>query len=173
MSVEDTAEIVTQPVQLSEENALEQVQSRFLAQIKSSMTDIEPVRAVLRYKPFYAYEVTLTKRVFRGDDVVREGYIVVDAMADVARPFTTEEIEETEADVPVEQLLEPQISKKDALSTANSRRMQVEHREGGNMDIIEEPTPVYKPVWLVELTNDEVRVVDGIDGTVFSDMLIG
>jgi hypothetical protein len=173
MSTGDTVEIVTQPVQLAEDDALEQVRSHVPDRIRSTVKDVEPVRAVLRYKPFYAYDVRLIKRVFRGDDDVTEGSIVVDAMADVARPFTEEDIEETETSVPADQVFDPEISEDDAELTANSRRMQVAHRERGDMEMDEEPSLVYKPVWLVELANGEVRVVDGVDGAVFSDMLLG
>lgn len=173
MSSADTIEIVTQPKQLSENDALKQVQERNLAKLKSAITKVEPVRAVLRYKPFYAYDVTLTKRVFRGENKVTEGRIVADALGDVARPFTAEEVEDSQTTVSNDQLIEPQISKEDAELTANSRRMQVEHRERGNVDMEDEPQLVHKPVWLVELSNGEVRVVDGTDGTVFSDMLLG
>lgn len=173
MSTGDTVNIITQPVQLSEDDALGQVRDHFPDRVKSAVMEVEPVRAVLRYKPFYSYKVKLTKRVFRGEDDVTEGAIVVDAMSDVARPFTSEEIEETKATVPAESVLDPQVSMAEADVTANSRRMQVEHRERGNMDLADEPTIAYKPIWLVELTNDQVRVVDAVEGSVFSDMLLG
>lgn len=173
MSLENPVEIIAQPAQLSEEHALEQVHDRVIARLKSTVNEVGAVRAVLRYKPFYSYDVTLAKRVFRGNNVTTEGCIVVDAMADVARPFTTEEIEEAEITVSDEQVLDPHISKEEALQTANSRRMQVEHRERGNVDIDEEPQLVYKPAWIVELSNGDLRVVDAVEGTVFSDFLLG
>lgn len=173
MSTGDSVEIVTQPEQLSEEQAFEQVQNRTVDRLKSAITAVEPIRAVRRYKPFYSYDVTLTKRMFRGDDIVTEGCIVVDAMANIARPFTSERIDETHMTVSPNQILSPQISEEEALQTANSRRMQVEHRERGSVEMNEDPQTVYKPVWIVELSNDELRVVDAVDGTVFSDLLLG
>ncbi|MUW13677.1 hypothetical protein GJ633_02640 [Halorubrum sp. CBA1125] len=173
MSTVHTVEIVSQPVNLSESDAMKQVEGRFLDRIKSTVTDVEPVRATRRYKPFYSYDVTLTKRIFRGEDDVREGNLIVDALTDIARPFTADEIEEVSTEVPEDQVLEPEVPEEQARTTANGRRMQVEHREGGNLEILGEPQLVYKPVWIVELSNDEVRVVDAVDGTVFTDMLLG
>lgn len=173
MPAGSSVEITTQPVQLSEDRALERVRSRAIDRLKSAVTEVEPVRAVHRYKPFYSYDVTLTKRVFRGEDVVTTGRIVVDAMANVARPFTSDEIDETETIASATQIISPQVSKEEALQTANSRRMQVEHRERGDVELDEDPHLVYKPVWIVELSNDELRVVDAVEGTVFSDLLLG
>lgn len=173
MSAQGTIEITAQPANLSESDAIDRVQDRLLAKIKSTITTIDPVRAELRYKPFYAYDVTLTKKVFRGEDDVREGTIIVDGMSDIARPFTSEEIEEEPTNVPEEQVIQPQVSESEATITANSRRMQVEHREGGDLQMVEDPRLAYKPVWLVELSNGQVRVVDAVDGSVFDDMLLG
>lgn len=152
---------------------MEQVRGQVLAKVKSAVADVEPVVAELRYKPYYAFDLTLTKRVFRGEDIVTEGSIIVDALTDVARPFTKETVEEVAETVPAEKIIDPDVPEDAAEVTANSRRMQVQHREKGEIDMAEEPRMVYKPVWLVELSNGKVRVVDGVDGTVFSDMLLG
>lgn len=173
MATGGSVEIVTQPVNLSESDAVERVGDRILARVKSAVRGVKPVDATLRYKPFYAFDVTLTKRVFRGDDVVSEGRIVVDALTDIARPFTKAEIDEVTKTVPEERVLSPKVPEDDATVTANSRRMQVEHREKKSVEMDEAPRLVYKPVWLVEMTNDAVRVVDGVDGSVYSDELVG
>lgn len=172
MATERSVEIQTQPVRLSEDDACERVGGRPLAKVRSMVSNVESVNAELRYKPFYAFDVTLTKRIFRGEDVVSEGRIVVDAMTDIARPFTKEEIEKATETIYEGRVISPQVSEEDAVTTANSRRMQVEHRERKELDMDETPQLAYKPVWLVELTSGEVWVVDGVDGKVYSDALL-
>mgnify|MGYP006914282453 CR=1 FL=1 len=172
MSSEQTVEITTQPCQLSREDALDQVRNRALAKIKTAVKEIEPTRVVRRYKPFYSYDVMLTKPVFRGEDDVTEGTIVVDAMTDIARPFTSEAVNEKIKQVSTGEIIDPELSPDEALVTANSRRMQVEHRERGSIDIDDDPTLVYKPVWIVEMSNGDVRVVDGVEGDVLSNMIV-
>ena len=173
MATGDTREIETQPLQLAEEDAMEQVGGQLLAKVKSAVTDVEPVHAELRYKPYYAFDITLTKKVFRGDNVVTEGSIIVDAMTDVARPFTQETIDEETETVSADTIIDPRVPEDEADTTANSRRMQVEHREKGEVEMADEPRLVYKPVWLVELSNGKVRVVDAVNGKVFSNMVLG
>jgi len=169
----DSREIETQPLHLAEEDAMEQVGGQLLAKVKSAVADVEPVYAELRYKPYYAFDITLTKKVFRGENVVTQGSIVVDAMTDVARPFTKETVEEETVSVSAGEVIDPQVTEDAAETTANSRRMQVQHREKGEVEMADEPRLVYKPVWLVELSNGKVRVVDGVNGKVFSNMVLG
>lgn len=173
MATEQSVEIDTQPAALSESDAIERVGGQFLTQVKSFVSEVESVQAQLRYKPFYAFDVTLTKRVFRGEDVVSEGRIIVDALTDIARPFTKEAIDETTKHVQKDRVISPQVSEDDAVVTANSRRMQVEHREKKEVEMDESPRLVYKPVWLVELSNDDVRVVDAVNGSVHGDSFSG
>ena len=172
MVTERTVEIQTQPIRFSEDDACERIGGQPLAKAKSIVSNIESIDVELRYKPFYAFDVTLTKRIFRGEDAVSEGRIVVDAMTNIARPFTKEEIEEITETVCEGCVISPQVSEEDAVMTANSRRMQVEHREQKQVDMNETLQLVYKPVWLVELANGEVWVVDGVDGKVYSDALL-
>jgi len=168
-----TVEIVAQPVALSEEEARERVTHSPVERLRSLVTSRKVVTGKLKYKPFYAFPVVLRKRVFRGDDIVKEGRIIVDGLSDISRPFTEESIEEEEVVVSDGQLIKPTVDVEDALVTAKSRRMQVEHRERGEMEIEETPSVVYKPVWLFELGTGDIRVVDATDGSVFSDLLIG
>lgn len=173
MDADSSVEILAQPVALSEADARERVAANPLERLRSLVSAREAVETELRFKPFYAFPVVLTKRVFRGENIVREGRIIVDGLTDISRPFTEETIEEEQITVSTEQVIEPKISAEEALVTANSRRMQVEHRERGTMEMEETPSLVYKSVWLVELANDDVRVVDATDGTVFGDLLLG
>lgn len=168
-----TVEVVAQPVALSESDAREQIASNPVERVRSLFSNREAVEGRLKYKPFYAFPVVLRKRVFMGDDIVSEGRIIVDGLTDISRPFTEESIDEEEIAVSSEQLIEPHVDIDEALVTAKSRRMQVEHRERGQMEMEETPTRVYKPVWLFKLANGDVRVVDATDGTVFSDLLLG
>jgi len=171
--MESSVEVDAKPVALSEAGAREQVARSPIERVRSMVSTREVVRGELNYKPFYAFPVVLRKRVFIGEDVVREGRIIVDGLTDISRPFTEESIEEEQREVSPEQLIEPKVDAEEALVTAKSRRMQVEHRERGEMDLEEEPSLVYTPVWLFELANGDVRVVDATDGTVFSDLLLG
>jgi hypothetical protein len=166
-------EIVAQPVELSEDEASERVAHQPVERLRSLVSSREIVASQLRYKPFYAFPVVLRKRVFMGDDEVTEGRIIVDGLTDISRPFTEETIEEEETEVSPEEVIEPTVDVEDALVTAKSRRMQVEHRERGEIEMDETPTMVYKPVWLFELATGDMRVVDATDGTVFSDLLLG
>lgn len=168
-----TVDIVAQPVAFPEAKAREQVTQSLVERARSLLSTRNVVEGKLKYKPFYAFPVELRKRVFMGDDIVNEGRIIVDGLTDVSRPFTEESIEDEEVKVTPEQLIEPEVDADEALVTANSRRMQVEHRERGEMEMEETPSLVYKPVWLFELTTGDVRVVDATDGTVFSDLLLG
>lgn len=173
MVSERTVEIATQPAALSESDAIDRVGTQLLTRVKSLVSELEPVQVEFRYKPFYAFDVTLTKRVFRGEDVVTEGRIIVDALTDIARPFTKDAIDETTEQVSEDRVISPQVPEADAVVTANSRRMQVEHREKKEVEMNESPHLVYKPVWLVELSNDDVRVVDAVKGSVHGDTLTG
>lgn len=171
--MESTVGVVAQPVALSEDEARERVTQNPVERLRSLVSSREVVDGELRYKPFYAFPVELRKRVFMGDDIVSEGRIIVDGMTDISRPFTEESIDEEEVEVSPDQLIEPTVDVEEALVTAKGRRMQVEHRERGEMEMKETPTTVYKPVWVFELANEDVRVVDATDGTVYSDLLLG
>lgn len=175
MTVENAkyTEIITQPRSVSEQVARKRVMERPTARIKRLVFDQDLVRSELRYKPYYAFNVTLTKRVFRGEDQVTEGSIIVDALSGIARPFTTDAIETNCTTVPTTSVLTPSIEKSDARIEAKSRRMQVEHREHSTVEMEKEPRIVHKPIWLVELTDESVRAVDAVDGRVYGNMLIG
>lgn len=168
-----TVEVVSQPVNFSETEAREKLTQRPLERLRSVVTTRDIVKGELKYKPFYAFPVELRKRVLMGENIVTEGRIIVDAISDISRPFTKESINEGKTQVTSDRLIEPDVTVKEALVTAKSRRMQVEHRERGKVEMAETPSKVYKPVWLFELTDGEMRVVDATDGTVFSDLLLG
>lgn len=168
-----TVTITAQPVNLSESQARERVAREPAERLRSLLSSREIVDGKLKYKPFYAFPVELHKRVLMGEDIVTEGRIIVDGMTDISRPFTKESTEEEELEVDPDQLIESTIPVEEALVTAKSRRMQVEHRERGELEMEETPKRVYKPVWIFELANGDMRVVDATDGTVFSDLLLG
>lgn len=175
MPVEDATatEIVTQPRALSEQAAQEHVAERATARLKRLVLDRDPVRAELRYKPYFAFDVVLTKRVLRGENKITEGSIIVDALSGVSRPFTTDAIETQRETVEPSSVLAPSVNEEEALVEAKSRRMQVEHRERSQIEMEESPRTVYKPIWLVELSDESVRAVDAVEGRVYSDMLLG
>lgn len=171
-TVEDT-EIVTQPQAVPEQAARKQVTDRLTARVKRLVYDKDVVRTDLRFKPYFAFEVVLTKRVFRGEDKVTEGSIIVDALSGITRPFTTDAIETERKTVPSVSVLPVEVDESDAVVEANSRRMQVQHRERGKVEMDEEPRMVHKPIWLVELADGSVKAVDAVDGRVYGDMLLG
>ena len=166
-------DIVAQSATVDEAEAQERVTGRPLAKLKGIVSDQEVIQVKLRYKPFYGYDAVLTKRVFAGEDIVYEGLIVVDALSGISRPFLEEQIELTEQTVEETTLLSPNLNESEAHLKARSRRMQVEHREGGEVEMEDEPRMIYKPVWLVELANRDVQVVDATNGRVISDLVLG
>ena len=172
-NMESTVDVVAQPIALSEDEARERMAHTPIERLKSLLSSREVVDGELRYKPFYAFSVELRKRVFRGEDIVSEGRIIVDGMTDISRPFTEESIEDETVEVASDQLIEPTVDVEEALVTAKGRRMQVEHRERGEMEMNETPETVYKPVWVFKLANGDIRVVDAINGTVYNDLLLG
>lgn len=166
-------EILTQPIAVSEEEARDQVAGRLLARLKRLVSDQEIVQTVIRYKPYYAFDAVLTKRVFAGEDIVHEGLIVVDALTGISRPLLNEQIELVERSVARSTLVSPDCGELEAHREAKSRRMQVEHRERGTIELADEPRLLYKPVWLVELATGDVQVVDATDGMVMGDLVLG
>jgi hypothetical protein len=168
-----TVEIIAQPVELSEDEASERLMHQPVERLRSLVSSREIVANEFRYKPFYAFSVVLRKRVFMSDDEVTEGRIIVDGLTDISRPFTKETIEEEKTEVSPAMVINPTVDVEGALVTAKSRRMQIEHRERGEIEMDETPVMIYKPVWLFELATGDIRVVDATDGTVFSDLLLG
>jgi len=168
-----TKTITCQPVNLSESQAREQVTKEPTERLRSLLSSREIIHGTLKYKPFYAFPVELRKRVMWGEDIVTGGRIIVDGMTDISRPFTEESIEEGEQEVETDRLIDPDVRVDEALVTAKSRKMQVEHRERGQITMEETPEQVYKPVWIFGLDSADMRVVDATDGTVFSDLLLG
>lgn len=174
MTAADPAiEITAQRGVVSEEKARKRVIERPVARLKRLVVDREIVRVLRRYKPFYAFDAVLTKRMFAGEDLVYEGLIVVDALSGLSRPFLKEQVDLIEERAAESALIPPDLDESDAHREARSRRMQVEHREGGEVEMVETSRMVYKPVWLVELTNGDVRVVDATNGRVVGDEVLG
>lgn len=169
--IEET-EIVTQPRSVPEQAARKQVTDSLTARVKSLVYDKNVTRIDLRYMPYFAFDIVLMKRVFRGEDKVTEGSIIVDALSGVSRPFTTDAIETERKTVSTASVLSVEVDESDAVVEANSRRMQVQHRERGRVEMDEDPRMVHKPVWLVELVDESVKAVDAVDGQVYGDMLL-
>lgn len=166
-------DIVAQSATVDEAEARERVTERPLAKLKGIVSDQKITQVELRYKPFYGYDAVLTKRVFAGENIVYEGLIVVDALSGISRPLLEEHIELTELTVEESILLSPELDESEAHIKAKSRRMQVEHRERGKVEMENEPRMVYKPVWLIELVTKDVQVVDATNGRVVGDLVLG
>lgn len=166
-------EILAQEVAVTGEKARSLIEGRPLARLRGLVTDREVARTELRYKPYYAFDAVLTRRVFAGEDIVHEGSIVVDALSGISRPLLDEHVDLTETRAPRSSLLSADLDESEALREAKSRRMQVEHRERGEVEMEEAPRTVYKPVWLVELTDGDVQVVDATNGQVVGDLVFG
>lgn len=172
-ATDSEVEITVQPASVSEDEARNRVTGRPVARLKRLVVDREVACTELRYKPYYAYGTVLRKRVFAGEDIVREGVIVVDALSGISRPLLEVDVELSDERVQESALLSPDLDESAAAREARSRRMQVEHRERGEVEMDETPRTVYKPVWLVELTNGDVRVVDATNGQVVGDLVLG
>lgn len=173
VDTEQEVEILTRPVSVSKEQARRRVENRLVARVKNLYSDQTVARAVLRYKPYYEFPTALTKQYLFDEDDVRHGAIIVDTMTGITRPILEEDIEVDPERVPESRVLDPELDEAEARVEANGRRMQIEHKEKGDVEMEETPRLVHKPVWLVELANGEVQVVDATDGQVISDVVLG
>lgn len=170
---EEITEIVTQVRALSSTDAERQTTDQFSQKVRNLVgRDHEVTQTELRYKPYYQFDATLRKKIFRGEDDVYRGAIIVDSLTGVARPLLKDQVETTTEEVPVAKVLEPEIDAKTAHSRANRNRIQVQQRESGKIDLGEDADLVYKPLWLVELNGGDVKVVDATNGQVFGDNLL-
>lgn len=167
-----TTEIVCQPRSLSAADATNQVTGSLVRKVRNLWSDSDVIRSVLRYKPYYEFDATLRKKIFRADDEVHEGAIVVDGFTGVARPILHEQVETTVERVTTDEVLDPQIDEDSAYNRANRNRIRVQQRESGKIELAEDASLVYKPLWLVELESGDVRVVDATNGQVFGESLI-
>lgn len=164
-------EIITQPVEISSDDAAERVTGRLSQKLWSLGVTRDVQQVQLRYKPYFEFEATLRKKIFRGDDDVYDGAIVVDGLTGVARPILKEQIETVVERVDETNVLDPELDVETAQNRANRNRIKVQQRESGKIELGEEPSIVYKPLWLVDL-NKDVEVVDATNGQVFGDSLL-
>lgn len=164
-------EIITQPVEISSNDAAERVTGRLSRKLWSLGVTRDVQQIQLRYKPYFEFEATLRKKIFRGDDDVYDGAIVVDGLTGVARPILKEQIETVVERVDETNVLDPELDVETAQNRANRNRIKVQQRESGKIELGEEPSIVYKPLWLVDL-NKDVEVVDATNGQVFGDSLL-
>lgn len=167
----DTIEITTQPIVVSREEAANRVTDRLSQKIRFLGASKEVVQTQLRYKPYFQFGATLRKKIFRGEDDVYDGAIVVDGLTGVARPILREQVETSPERVDTAVVLDAEIEEQTARNRANRNRIKVQQRESGKIDLGDEPTVVYKPLWLVDL-GDDVEVVDATNGQVFADRLL-
>lgn len=168
----EDVEITAQEQTIDEETARANVQSKLLNRVKQYATGQDVISTTLKHKPYYKFDTVVTKRVFMGDDIVHEGVIVVDGLTGISRPLLADQLRLTTTPASQESLISPDLDHEEALQEAKSRRMQVEHREKGTVVMDEDAERVYKPVWLVELSNGDVQVVDGTDGRVVGDTIL-
>lgn len=164
-------EITTQPIAVSREEAANRVTDRLSQKIRSLGASKEVEQTQLRYKPYFQFDAALRKKIFRGEDDVYDGAIVVDGLTGVARPILREQVETSPERVDTAVVLDAEIEEQTARNRANRNRIKVQQRESGKIDLGDEPTMVYKPLWLVDL-GDDVEVVDATNGQVFADRLL-
>lgn len=86
-------EIVTQPVEISSNDAVERVIGWLSQKLWSLGATRDVQRVQLRYKPYFEFEETFRKKIFWGDNNVYDGVIVVDGLTGVVRPVLKEQIE--------------------------------------------------------------------------------
>lgn len=168
---DETIELVTQPMEVSSDEAEDRVTGRLSRKLRSLGGTSEAHQTQLRYKPYFEFEATLRKKIFRGEDDVYDGAIVVDGLTGVARPILKEQVETSVERVAKADALDPEIDMQTARNRANRNRIKVQQRESGKIELGDEPSMVYKPLWLVDLGED-VEVVDATNGQVFGDRLI-
>jgi len=169
---EQETEIVTQPVAVPEEDAVERASGGVVARLKGLYSNEEVVRIERRFKPFYRFDAELRKKFLRGDDIVHEGMIVVDTSTGVARPILDQYVEMTEKRVPESELIARDLSEDEALSRAQRQKLRTQNRDGGEIELDADADVVYKPVWLVEFTDGGVKAVDATNGQVYDDMTL-
>ena len=167
----DAIEITTQPIAVSREEAATRVTDRLSQKIRSLGASKEVEQTQLRYKPYFQFDATLRKKIFRGEDDVYDGAIVVDGLTGVARPILREQVETSVERVDTAVVLDAEIEEQTARNRANRNRIKVQQRESGKIELGDEPTMVYKPLWLIDL-GDDVEVVDATNGQVFADRLL-
>lgn len=166
-------EIHRGPLSVDRDEAESKVQKKIISKVKRVYSEQQPVRSELRYKPYYLFETHLSKEHFLGEDFETDGAVVVDGVTGVTRPLMDQDIDLTAEEVATGNLLETNVDEGEAITEANSRRMQIAAREKGEVSLDEDYTMIYKPIWLVELSSGEVKVVDGETGRVVSDMVFG
>lgn len=167
----DAVEITAQPIAVSREEAADRVTDRLSQKIRSLGASKEVEQTQLRYKPYFQFDATLRKKIFRGEDDVYDGAIVVDGLTGVARPILREQVETSLERVDAAVVLDAEIDEQTARNRANRNRIKVQQRESGKIALGDEPAMVYKPLWLVDL-GDDVEVVDATNGQVFADRLL-
>ena len=169
---EAETEIESQPLNVPEDAAVEMATSGLLSRLKLLATDRTVIESVRRFKPFYRFDAELRKKFLRGDDIVHDGMIVVDASTGIARPILDEYVETTTTRVPEAELLECDINEEEALRKARRQRLETQRRDGGEITLSADADIIYKPVWLVEFADGRVKSVDATDGEVYDDMTL-
>lgn len=169
---EPEVEIETQPATVPEGAAAEMASGGLVSRLKSVYSDVDVVRTERRFKPFYRFDAELRKKFLKGDDIVHEGMIVIDASTGVARPILKQYVETTEKCVPESELLDRDLDQEEALKKAQRQRLQSQNRDGGEIELDADADVVYKPVWLVEFADGNVKAVDATNGRVYDDMTL-
>jgi len=165
-------EIETQPLNVSEEAAVETASDGLVSRLKRVYSDVEPVRTERRFKPFYRFGAVLRKKFLKGDDIVHEGMIVVDASTGVTRPILDQYVETTTKTVSEDELLDRDLDGGTARRKAQRQKLQTQNRDGGEIELDTDPDVVFKPVWLIEFADGNVKAVDGTNGQTYDDMTL-
>jgi mannose-6-phosphate isomerase class I len=173
MTIPSEVTIRTQPIELSSTEAANRATSRLSTRVKRLYSDVETVQIERRFKPFHEFEAELRKAVPGRENVVYHGLIVVDAKTGIARPLLEEHVNTETRTVNEAELLTAELGEEQARRRAERQKMQTQARESGKIYLNKDGELVYKPLWLVELADGEVTVVDATNGRTYNDMTLG
>ena len=172
MTTPSEVAIVTQPIKLSSTEAADRATSGLFTRMKRLATDVDVVRTERRFKPFYEFGAELRKAVPGRENVIYDGLIVVDAKTGIARPLLKDQVDTETRTVEEAELLPAELNVEQARRRAERQKMQTQARESGKIYLDEDGERVYKPLWLVELNNGDVTVVDATNGQTYNDMTL-
>lgn len=123
--VDERFEIVTQPVEISSNDAAERVTGWLSQKLWSPGATRGAQRIQLRYKPYFKVEEILRKKIFRGDDDVYDSVIVIDGLTGVARLILKEQLETAVEHVDETDVPDPEIDVGTTQNGVNRNRIKV------------------------------------------------
>lgn len=165
----DTETTITrQTKEYSEEEAVKRAVTHPLARLKTALSSPSVEAVELLYKPYYEYPAVLRKTQLLGDSFEDDAVVVVDGMTGITRGYPRSDITTEAASVPESKLLPTEIAAEQAEVQARSKRSHMELREKRQVEIeAYDPEIVYKPLWAIELEDEDLRLIDANTGEAY------